>query len=190
MGIAIIPGMNMNQIGLLLQLIGLFFVSVFAGILLEREMVGKFVDKGVKKLNEISAGLAKMFPWPSDVWKEHSKAGWGRMRFWLIEALLTISFTLMLDLRGLQFWWLGILTIFMEPLLIALDFRDHSLKRFLERALLVVVVIPFFSLAIGMAVSRAALRWLARVDTMKRGLILLGTLSILIGSILEYIASF
>jgi hypothetical protein len=189
------------KLGLLLEIIGFLLATVFAAIILERKFLGEFATKFEQFFYDSSKELNKLFPSPP-------KSSMYQMICYFFQALFII---------GSCFLWYyiddGFHSIFYVLLLISLliflivpSYIRYKLWQktyneklslgnkidwffgFLHKDVIIIVLsIPGLLFTWSIVLLRFIFNWLAQPDKLKKMLIIVGTIIILTGLIIEFI---
>lgn len=195
--------MSIGQVGLLLEIIGFILIGVFAGIILEKNVVGIWADK----LNTLTKKTPSILP-GSMFW-------YGLPASRIVAAKTMISSVIVISLVYISLiiigwiielmWltWAGIGLSLIHLILIAIFVKSNHQPTlegtFLEIPILILdVVFLFIPVLIVGAVSLItaetlinALRGLLELDDIiKKSLIIVGTLMILVGLVFQLYSSF
>lgn len=184
--------MNMIQIGLAFQILGIVLVMFFAGMLLERGMVGRLSDRLYGFLVSASNSLQRIFPPPS-------RMQWEGALFYLLFSVIALYTPLVLILVGwlIKIPWaiyVGVAAVlgFLVPAFRLILYSQHRLstsKKVAEDLLILLLTIPLLFFTGTVIALQALTAWLATRDRLKKLLIVFGSIMLLAGLILEFIST-
>jgi hypothetical protein len=183
--------MTMTQIAMLLEISGFIIAGVFAGILLERGTIGKLAEKVDNWIKSTADTLDKGFPPPPP------QALKGATFYSIFSMLLWMSIVVIIvgwlnNLRYLViFGLIWILAFHIEApiLIIPSKNRRKIAKSFAKVELILWVTIPLLMFTAGITLLRLTLKWLAGKDMLKKAFLVFGTVMLLAGLILEFVAT-
>ncbi len=181
--------MSIIQTGLLLEIVGFSLVGIFAAILLEKSIVGNFAEKVSGRLRSTYNSLEKTYPWPSP---KGFKVAWWVFRFSII--LYGMFALVFVGIKYHETWALtfGLTGIagFMIQSLFEVIFGNTSPRRFIIGMVLLVMIPPLLIVTFFIGTIRTLLRRITVEDSLKKYFILIGSLILLLGMILQFIATF
>lgn len=186
--------MNLQQWGLLIEIAGFVILSVFGSILLNRDMTLSFADRISSFLDWMNRKLVRVPNWHTlkPILKYAAKALLTISLFLLVVVGLLYD-KLWLLLIGLVWLCLGlVVSALVFVLLEKKPLRrvpSHILETAINTAITPIMVVVLVVAGVGLRIFRDTIRWVAREDVPKKLLILVGTGVILIGLILQFIAS-
>ena len=203
--------MSLNQIALILEIIGFALATIFAGILLNREVVGRFADRVTTKFNEFSDKLIKQYltlnRYTSLFLEVDSKLGTNILGAIAIRggAVACMISGWLTDITWL--FWVGIAVAFPYVIMNAvfsclriLSLRGKGGMWFYPILLLWTLILSFIVAPVALltypllffshGILTLAVTTLVGKDIIKKGLIIFGSVLVITGLILEFIYTF
>lgn len=215
--------MSIEQIGMILEIVGFLLVALFAGILLEKGVFGIWAGKGESLFFSLAKILDKFtFSWSREDWASFTIGMPGEQRLSSLRLgtfgsilLSTIEFSLPLVaitcviigwLKNMPLlFWIGV-GIFVLAFSISLvryyreEYLGESWKDIWvppSLSLITMLFVSLFSpLLIALCFSLAILRTLQMIatllagrDSLKKALIIVGSIMVLTGLVLEFIST-
>ncbi len=197
--------MSLPKIAIWLEIVGFSLATIFGGILLSKEFFSKLVNSFNNKVNVVTDNLNKWYiPYIQYLWhiKWFERSG-GTIVVTFAEVCIVLG--LLLDIT----WLLGLGLVAISPYVIFIvpffafvlfrsDPRMQSMWQFpayligaLVRSFIIapIVLIPFFTFLYSSTMLALILNAIAREDFLKKVLIISGSIIVILGLILELIAT-
>ena len=180
--------MNIVQIAKLLEISGFLLASIFAGILLEKGIIGNFADKWHSWLNSTYKSLNEIFPFPP----RHKIITAVIIALTSLSVWAAVASIILGIVNGLNLLIiLGSVLIFgfFSPAFQRLISRKLNKGDFTIGLLMLLVVIPMLIFTFAITALRQFIRLLAYKDLFKKAMLVFGSLLILLGLIFEFIST-
>ena len=197
--------MSLPKIAILLEIVGFSLATILGGILLNKEFFSKLVNSFSNKVNIVTDNLNKWYiPYIRYLWhiKWFERSG-GTIVVTFAEVCIVLG--LLLDIT----WLLGLGLVAISPYVIFIvpfsafvlfrsDPRMESMWQFpayligaLVRSFIIapIVLIPFLTFLYSSTMLALILNAIAREDFLKKVLIISGSVIVILGLILELIAT-
>jgi hypothetical protein len=196
--------MNLMQIGMLFEIVGFILATVFAAIILERQVVGKFATRFGQVFSNSKDGLTRRFPHPP-------ANSVSKVMVYAVQALLIIGTLVFAAIKDKSFqaffaitFQLAMIVFCIVPSFIRFSLwkrvnqdkvkKEGNIDWFLgflfKDVVIIILSLPMLILH-GIIVSlRFSFNWLARPDDLKKLFVVGGTILVLAGLIVELVATF
>ena len=182
--------MSIDKIAILLEIIGFILASIFAGVLLEKGSLVNLNNRLYSFLSSFSARLKNIFPLPS---RKEMKSSVFYLYFSIIGLYLPLSLVLIgsiKDIPAILIAGIALWSGFMTPALVMIfrsGFNRTVIREVAIDLFLLTIIIPLLLFIAIITILRFIAAWLSEEYVFKVLLLILGSVLLLSGLVIELV---